>query len=216
MRRITSARRIIGLLALATWTAAVVAGMVGMVRYEARPAAAAADLEHRAPMRWPATVRIAREAQRPTLVMSLHPQCPCSRASVQELAMLMSRADARVAAHVLFVRPSGAPSNWLDTDLWKAASAIPRVSVSIDPDGADSAALGATTSGQVVLYGGNGSLQFAGGITDGRGHEGDNAGLDAILALLRDEKPATVTTPVFGCPLHGNSDLAACGPRRTP
>jgi hypothetical protein len=209
-----SVRTIIGPAALVAWIAAVLGGMVGMVRYETRPTAAAAELEHRAPTRWPATVRIAREAQRPTLVMSLHPHCPCSRASVRELAMLMSRADARMTAHVLFIQPSGAPSDWLNTDLWNDAHAIPRVTVSVDPDGADSAALGATTSGQVVLYDANGTLQFAGGITDGRGHEGDNAGLDAILAMLRDQKARTSSTPVYGCPLHGASDLATCGQRR--
>ena len=49
--------------------------------------------------------------------------------------------------------------------------------------------MGATTSGHVLLYDAGGVLRFAGGITDGRGHEGDNAGLDAALALLRGHVP---------------------------
>ena len=205
----------IGPVGLLVWASAVLAGMVGTVRYETRPGPTAAGAAAGAPAQWPATVHLSRDAHRPTLVMSLHPHCPCSRASVHELEMLMSRADARVSAHVLFVQPNGAPNDWLNTDLWNDARAIPRMSVEVDSNGSDSAALGATTSGQVVMYDANGNLQFAGGITDGRGHEGDNAGVDAILALLRDQKASTNSTPVYGCPLCGASDImVTCGPRR--
>src|SRR4029077_7831910 len=115
-----------------------------------------------------------------------------------------------------FVRPSSAPSDWLNTDLWNEASAIPGVNVMEDANGADSMALGATTSGAVALYDAGGTLRFTGGITDGRGHEGDNEGLDAVLSVLRDETSraatATMSTPVFGCPLRGPHD--GCGTRR--
>jgi hypothetical protein len=207
-------RTLTGPIALLAWLAAVLIGMVGMVRYQTRPGEVARDVNVQTPAHWPTAVRMPRDARRPTLVMSLHPHCPCSRASVRELAMLMSRADGRVDARVLFVQPNGAPSDWLNTDLWNEANAIPRVTVTVDLDGADSRALGATTSGAIVLYDPSGALRFAGGITDGRGHEGDNAGLDAILALLRDQTPRTTSTPVFGCPLQGSNQLATCGPRR--
>ena len=62
----------------------------------------------------------------------------------------------------------------------------------MDKEGSDAAALGATTSGQVMVYAVGGKLLFGGGITDGRGHEGDNAGSEAVLALLREEKPSGI------------------------
>jgi hypothetical protein len=135
--------------------------------------------------------------------MSLHPRCPCSRASVHELEALMASAGNRMAARVLFVQPRNAPANWTDGELWESARKIPGVSVAVDADGADSLAFGATTSGQVALFDSRGRLLFSGGITDGRGHEGENAGEDAILALVRGERPRTSVTPVYGCPLNG-------------
>ena len=42
--------------------------------------------------RWPEGSPIPRVGSRPTLLIFLHPCCPCSRASVAELAHIMSRA----------------------------------------------------------------------------------------------------------------------------
>jgi hypothetical protein len=196
-------RRITGPLLLAAWSLVVLAGMVGMVRYQSRPSVGDPAVEHRAPARWPIAVKLHRDPQRPTLIMLLHPHCPCSRASLRELAVLLSRASERPTAYVLLVRPNGAPTDWLNTDLWNDASAIPGVSVVVDPNGGDSRALGATTSGEVAVYDAAGSLRFSGGITDGRGHEGDNTGLDAVLSVLGKQTPRTTSTPVYGCPLLG-------------
>ena len=179
------------------WGAAVVLGMWSLVHYQMTPAAQAMA----APTRWPGEVSIARDAGRLSLVMTLHPQCPCSRASLHELEELMARSTGRVDAHVLFVQPAAAPADWSHSDNWRLASAIPGVKLSIDKDGKDSAAFGASTSGQVMVYDKAGILRFSGGITDGRGHEGDNAGLSAILSLVRDEKSPISNTPVYGCSL---------------
>jgi hypothetical protein len=44
---------------------------------------------------------------------------------------------------------------------------------------------------------------FAGGITESRGHSGDNAGRSAITAMVLGETlpKAAGHTPVYGCPL---------------
>jgi hypothetical protein len=180
------------------WGGAVLIGMVGLVRYQMTPGAQGRE----APHSWPAGLSdIAPRPGRFTLVMMLHPQCPCSRASLHELSQLMTRADEKMDAHILFVKPQGAPADWCDGDLWKQANDIPDVSVSIDNDGKDTLILGATTSGQVIVYDASGAIRFNGGITDGRGHEGDNTGLSALLGLIRDGKTAVSTTPVYGCSL---------------
>jgi hypothetical protein len=176
-----------------------------LVRYQMTATAATTT----APAQWPAHARIVRATDRPTLVMALHPDCPCSRASVNELSVLLARAHQRPAVQVIVCRPDGAPAGWDDSDLVRSARAIPGATVSTDDGGADAAAFGATTSGQVVLFDAQGRVLFTGGITDGRGHEGDNPGLDAALAALGEPNassavagpPAMRATPVYGCPL---------------
>jgi hypothetical protein len=184
-----------------TWAIAVVLGMCWLVQYQMTPGALAAE----APTRWPAAISFPRDPNRSTLVMTLHPECPCSRASLSELSQILSRSEGRVDAHVLFVHPANAPANWTNSDLWRQAKAIPNVTVSLDENGRDMNVFGATTSGQVMFYDAAGTLRFSGGITDGRGHEGDNPGMLAILSLVREGKSQLSSTPVFGCSL-GVSD----------
>ena len=180
------------------WAIAVGAGMTGMLRYQMTASIEAQIV----PGKWPDDASIQRDSHRATLVMMLHPQCPCSRASLHELGELMARADGRLDAQVLFIEPANAPADWLNGDLWNQAKAIPNVAVSIDKDGKDAAAFGATTSGQVAVYDASGTMRFKGGITAGRGHEGDNAGYLAILSLIRDGSTQVVATPVYGCSLQ--------------
>src|SRR5580704_12845476 len=99
------------------WLMAVVGGMLWLVRYQMTPGAQAADV----PQQWPSGIDFSRNKAGLTLVMLVHPQCPCSRASMHELSELMSRGEGKIAAHVLFVEPPGAPKGWCDGDLWNDA-----------------------------------------------------------------------------------------------
>jgi hypothetical protein len=190
-------KRLVGPATIIIWIVAILCGMHGLVQYQMTPAAATQVT----PARWPAGVRFARNLVVPTLIMTLHPRCPCSRASLHELAEVTARSAGRLDARVLFVEPANAGADWLDGDLWRQAKAMPNVTVLIDEDGLDAAALGVATSGQVVVYDSSGVSQFNGGITDGRGHEGDNAGLLSVLDLVRSGKSPRAATPVYGCSL---------------
>jgi len=44
-------------------------------------------------------------------------------------------------------------------------------------------------------------LVFSGGITQSRGHAGDNAGENAIISLINTRAADQAKTPVFGCSL---------------
>jgi hypothetical protein len=116
----------------------------------------------------------------------------------------MRSCQGRVNAHVLFYKPAGQATNWVQTDLWFEASAVPGLSVAPDEDGREARRFGTETSGQVVLYGADGRLEFQGGVTLFRGHVGDNPGRTALQALICHAPTQVTQTPVFGCPLFGS------------
>lgn len=185
----------------ALWLLMIGAGLVILWNYESTPGAAAA-----APDQWPAASRVKPAAGRATLVMSAHPHCPCTRASIGELARLMTQAQGRVTAYVLFVKPPGFSDGWERTDLWASAAAIPGVTPLRDDNGVETGRFHATTSGQAALYDTAGRLLFSGGITGARGHAGDNAGRAAIVSLLTTGDADWRDTPVFGCPLFAQTE----------
>jgi hypothetical protein len=181
------------------WIASVALGLRVLFQYENEPGRRGA-----LPQGWPAR-QIERATDRPTLVMLAHPHCPCTSASVGELAQIMARFQGRVAAYVLLVRPREAGPDWEETNLRRDAAAIPGVKVVFDLDGAEARRFGAETSGHTLLFGADGRLLFSGGITASRGHAGDNAGETAIIALLNHQKPARTQTLVFGCSLASSA-----------
>ena len=178
------------------WVAMVGAGLSAAWYYENAPGVDTRS----APVTWPPQSAIARLPQRPVLLVIAHPQCPCSKATIGELALIMTRAQGMTDAHVLFYRPAGVPREWHETDLWRAARRIPGVQVGVDDGGVEQRRFGVVTSGHTLLYGPDGTLQFSGGITPARGHSGDNAGRSAIISWLT-KVPSQRATFVFGCSL---------------
>jgi hypothetical protein len=123
-----------------------------------------------------------------------------------ELARLMAQTEGRVNAYVLFAKPTNFPNDWEQTDLWTSAAGIPGVTVVRDDDRVEARCFHAATSGQTILYDKDGTLQFSGGITAGRGHEGVNHGRSAIVSLLTANEADYRQTPVFGCALFANDE----------
>ncbi len=133
--------------------------------------------------------------------MLAHPRCPCTRASIGELARITAQVQGRVSAYVLFLKPPASGSDWEDTDLRQTAATIPGVTVLSDVDGAEAHRFGAETSGHTLLFDTDGQLLFSGGITQLRGHAGDNAGESAVLSLVETHTAERAQTFVFGCSL---------------
>ena len=152
------------------------------------------------PIQWPESSAIPHRTGTPMLVLFAHPKCPCTIATLRELDRLLARRTADVDVVVVFARPAGAGKDWFNSSAWTMASAIPGVATYIDNDNQETELFAALTSGQVCLYSGEGELLFHGGITPGRGHEGDSVGKSAILSLLSGEA-AEACSPVYGCPL---------------
>lgn len=188
-------------LAIALWALAVVAGMALLWRYKLTPVA-----PNDPPAQWPSESAIERDPGHPTLLMLVHPKCPCSRASLAELARLMDDTGGRAKAVALFVRPDGVPSGWEQSDTWRSASRIPGVVVRADEGEVEARRFGATVSGYTLLYGVDGRLLYHGGITGARGHEGANAGFQRVASLIRDGHADADRSPTFGCELDDTDE----------
>ncbi len=178
------------------WLLLVAAGSARFWQYKQTAAA-----EPASPDRWPKTSRLPQSPFRPTLLLFAHPHCPCTGASIEELAQLIAHTQGRLSTHVVFFRPQGSKPSWARGDLWDAAAAIPGVSIHDDEGGREAELFHGATSGHCVLYGVDGSRLFDGGITSSRGHAGDSRGFGTLLALAYGQTPEQRQTEVFGCPI---------------
>lgn len=184
------------------WLLVVAMGMKALWDYAQAPGTAATP-----PAYWPGESKIPPGADRAMLIMFAHPHCPCSRASIRELELVIARLQGRLSAYVLFYKPADS-DDWEATDLYQSAKDIPGVEVLIDENGAEAHRFNVTTSGQVILYDVYGRLMFSGGITSSRGHSGDNAGRSAIVSLLTEGSAGQSESPVFGCSIF--EDTSEC------
>src|SRR5437016_5113600 len=109
------------------WIGGVGGGMLWLWQYASSPGHTG-----EVPAHWPRISQIVPATDRPTLVMFAHPKCPCTRASIAELARAMAACRERVAAHVVFFVPADATPDWERTDLTHAAESIPGVRITFD------------------------------------------------------------------------------------
>lgn len=159
----------------AAWVAALAIGGTAAWRYMTT-----AGETHDTPLAWPSDTEVPRRIGEATVIMFVSPDCPCSRASLRELASL--------GGHPIVVATGTVPSDASPAFAW------------LPDDGAEAKRFGAATSGYVVAYDASGKLQFSGGITPARGHEGPNIGRDQLAAVIAG-KPLGDTHAVFGCAL---------------
>ncbi|MBV9302723.1 MAG: hypothetical protein JOY62_10620 [Acidobacteriaceae bacterium] len=185
------------------WLAGIIWGTRILVRYENTPAQAARVSE-----RWPIESKLSRSRGFPTLVILAHPNCPCTRATIAELELIMAQLRGRIQTFVMFYKPGANGTEVAGSDLWRKARSIPGVSVLYDRAGTETQLFGGRVSGQTLLYSPEGKLVFSGGITSGRGHPGDNEGADAVIRCVRRNGSEIAHSPVFGCSLHDPSRQA--------
>jgi hypothetical protein len=198
-----SLRRLFFLFLVLVWVAVVAAGMRVLLDYANRPA-----YKGNASKVWPKASLIPRTSGLPTLVVFAHPRCPCTRATIVELDRIMTRLSGRITADVVFVQPADTSEDWARTDLWRSASSIPGVKVMSDPGDVEVKRFNAQVSGQTLLYDRDGRMLFSGGITQSRGHEGDNFGSEAIVAFVTTGRAEQESSPVFGCYLRSTQQSA--------
>lgn len=183
-------KKIIASMIVTVCAAGAGVGFVSLVDYSLRPGKAAVTN---------AAARIVSPdtADRVRLVLFLHPQCPCSRATLHELELLTRDLPAGASLEIYFYRPDNQPHSWVETDIWRRSLEIPNAVLGeISEDGLRE--FGVATSGQVLMFD-HGRLVFSGGITKMRAHEGDNAGSQLIRRHLSGELTELSESPVFGC-----------------
>jgi hypothetical protein len=175
------------------WLAVAAGGLGVLASY-----ATATDVPGRAPSLWPAQTGLPRAGNATRVVVFLHPRCPCSSATVGELARVLARAPRGVEITLAYYAPSTEPAVWGRTALRSAGRSLNAREFD-DVDGLEARRFGAVNSGHVVAYGPDRRLRFAGGITPSRGHQGDNAGEDSLIAVLQGQAPRMAATPTYGC-----------------
>ena len=129
------------------WLSVVAVGMGSMAVYSTDAGSRGAT-----PSGWPESSALKPHHNLPTLVMIAHPRCVCTRASLQELEIILSRTDGRLRPYILFLYPKGEQKKWFETDLWKMANRLKGATVRLDENGREAAKFGAKTSGHVFLY----------------------------------------------------------------
>ncbi|MFH1299509.1 MAG: hypothetical protein ABIK07_00510, partial [Planctomycetota bacterium] len=135
------------------------------------------------------------------LIMFIHPKCSCTRSSIRELARLMTRCTDQITCTFFCYLPSNKAIKWSATDIMESAQSIPNSKTVYDVDGKWAKKYDAKTSGYVLLYDTKGALLFNGGITAGRGHEGESVGRTFIHKVVSNKSKDSYQCPIFGCPL---------------
>jgi hypothetical protein len=178
------------------WLALICLGFLTLMREEYSPAKTLSQGAS-----FPGMSSISLSAREPTLILFVHPLCPCTRASFHELEALLTEVSGKVSVVIVFTVPEGLPSDWKQGDLWQSAKTLADVRVTTDRNGMESRRFCVTGSGHCLLYSPSGALLFSGGITASRGHDGENPGRLALLSLITTGHAVIDKTPVFGCSL---------------
>ncbi|MEM7478928.1 MAG: hypothetical protein AAF483_28430 [Planctomycetota bacterium] len=180
---------------LTLWLAIVLSGLAGVTVYST-----AIGRTGKVPEHWPETESIETLPGEGRLLVFLHPKCPCSRATVRELQRILVDKDTPRTEAIIYIpkQASTADQSWFRTDLIVSASKVS--TVRWDVDGALAKEFGALTSGHTLLFDAQGKRVFSGGVTSGRGHEGESPGKLALMEILSGSKKSG-EYPVFGCPI---------------
>src|SRR5688572_26409130 len=89
------------------WALAIGLGFRALLVYKGRAGSVGAM-----PAVWPGNALIIPSPDKPQLVMFAHPRCPCTRASLGELELLVAQARGKFDAAVLFSEPPDAAEAW--------------------------------------------------------------------------------------------------------
>ncbi len=156
---------------------------------------------------WPQNIPHEHNRTTYNLVLFAHPRCGCTSASLMELEKILVKTKNNLKVKIFFYHPKGESANWSDGESKTMALKLPNTEVYDDDGGEVARRFGAMTSGQTLVYSLEGKLVYAGGITESRGHTGDNTGARSIASVVETGKTIINTQPVFGCVLFSDREM---------
>lgn len=154
-------------------------------------------------LRWPEESRLASDTQNGTLVMFLHPYCPCSRGGLRSLERVLSQLQRKPKCYFLFAPLPSSREEEERGENRRMAASLSRSGTMTDDGEFEAICFDAKTSGYILYYDPAGNLRFRGGVLAERGSARTNAFEHALVEAIRDPRYPVVHTPVFGCPLIG-------------
>ncbi len=178
------------------WLSAIGYGFSILLHYQFKANSEVTGIES-----WPNNSKLKLDPRLDTLLIFVHPHCPCSRASVAELNKLLTSFHQKLHTIVIFSKPKSKDDVWLKSDLWTKAESLPGAIIYVDDDNEEAKKFMTNTSGEVLLFKSNGTLVYHGGITGSRGHEGDNKGKTLISNYLKTGRMPGEEGQAFGCSL---------------
>ena len=188
------------------WFVSIVAGLMLLMRYENHPGPQTSSRSD-----WPASTSLTLSDEQPTVVLFVHPHCPCSRATISELARVVANCENMASISLVAYEPKPTNQDWRKSRVISSARTIPGVRVHWDQSGNQARLFQVQTSGHLLLYDRSGKLRFSGGITASRGHEGSSLGRSHVESWLQNcccnrvQPNELLHAPVFGCPLVDGS-----------
>ena len=171
----------------------IVAGLLGLGVYERSPGGRSV------------AARIAPELDGRSLFVFIHPGCPCTRASLEQLDRVLTQVrDVEIDVRMFFFRPLNAQHGFAGSEFEERAERMPGVQVIDDPGGVMARRFGVRTSGHALFFEKDGEIVFDGGLTGSRGHSGDNSNSAMLrdLILQRDPADEDSVRPVYGCAIR--------------
>ena len=138
-----------------------------------------------------------------TLVLFIHPRCPCTKATIRSLERIYHRMPQRPKLVVYAFYPQDRGESWAESALTDYVTAFADAALIPDRNGDACLRYGVTTSGHLMLFDRHDRLVFSGGITPGRAHEGDCISSKDLLKKCRNESSVAAPSnwPVYGCPI---------------
>ena len=134
------------------------------------------------------------------IVIFAHPFCPCTRATLNELDESLARLPRNTSVNVIFVSV-GLNADASESSLVRLAREIRGVTVNFDETGHEAHRFGATVSGEAFAFNPAGQIVYHGGLTPGRGHQGDAMGQERLEQIIRGNSHELCIAPVYGCTL---------------
>lgn len=202
------------MLIIVGWLGLVACGLGALANYGATPGAVG-----EVPNVWPTNTAsgLTLAEERHTLVLAVHPRCPCTRSTINELARALGASQEQPTIYALIFEPAleddtDPDESFARTQIRTRLSDLPGVVMVRDPGSEIASRFGAMTSGHTLVYDADGSLRFSGGLTPTRAHEGPNTGSASLIELLNGGAAIADDAPVYGCPLCPDSPVTTCPP----